>query len=147
MLGWLVGRNISSHIPVIDKAGPADGKSSPADFDWDAENNQYDCAEGEALNQFRRNYSDPRRGPTRKSRPQRAVFPQNWAGRRPSLHKQSSQATYGNADIQSAFEAIRSRRRRKVSVSPVLPSRQSLGKAAERQRRTFRKPNGPLVVS
>ncbi len=66
MLGWLVDRNIAPHIPVIDKAGRTDGTWSRADFEWDAENNQYICPEGEALKQFRRNYSDPNRGPTRK---------------------------------------------------------------------------------
>ncbi|MFD1156340.1 transposase, partial [Roseovarius aestuarii] len=39
---------------------------SRADFEWDARNNQYICPEGEALKQFRRNYSDPNRGPTGK---------------------------------------------------------------------------------
>ncbi len=66
MLDWLVKRNIAPHIPVIDKAGRTDGTWSRADFEWDAENNQYICPEGEALKQFRRNYSDPNRGPTGK---------------------------------------------------------------------------------
>ena len=66
MLGWLVDRNIAPHIPVIDKAGRTDGTWSRADFEWDAENNQYICPDGEALKQFRRNYSDPNRGPTGK---------------------------------------------------------------------------------
>ena len=66
MLGWLVDRNIAPHIPVIDKAGRTDGTWSRAAFEWDAENNQYICPEGEALKQFRRNYSDPSRGPTGK---------------------------------------------------------------------------------
>lgn len=66
MLGWLVDHNIAPHIPVIDKAGRADGTRSRADFEWDAENNQYICPVGEALKQFRRNYSDPNRGPTGK---------------------------------------------------------------------------------
>ncbi len=59
MLDWLVKRNIAPHIPFIDKAGRTDGTWSCADFEWDAENNQYICPEGEALKQFRRNYSDP----------------------------------------------------------------------------------------
>lgn len=63
MLDWLVKRKIAPHIPVIDKAGRTDGTWSRADFEWDAENNQYICPEGEALKQFRRNYSDPNRGP------------------------------------------------------------------------------------
>lgn len=66
MLGWLVDRKIAPHIPVIDKAGRSDGTWTRTDFEWDAENNQYICPEGEALKQFRRNYSDPNRGPTGK---------------------------------------------------------------------------------
>ena len=66
MLDWLVKRNIAPHIPVIDKAGRTDGTWARADFEWDADNNQYICPEGEALKQFRRNYSDPNRGPTGK---------------------------------------------------------------------------------
>ncbi len=63
MLDWLVDHKIAPHIPVIDKAGRTDGTWSRADFEWDAKNNQYICPEGEALKQFRRNYSDPNRGP------------------------------------------------------------------------------------
>jgi transposase len=66
MLGWLVDRKIAPHIPVIDKAGRTDGTWSRADFEWDAENNQYICPEGEPLKQFRRNYSDPNRDPSGK---------------------------------------------------------------------------------
>ena len=66
MLGWLVDEGIAPHIPVIDKAGRTDGTWSRADFEWDADNNQYVCPEGEALKQFRRKYSDPNRGPTGK---------------------------------------------------------------------------------
>jgi len=66
MLGWLIERGIAPHIPVIYKAGRTDGTWSRADFEWDAENDQYICPEGEALKQFRRNYSDPNRGPTGK---------------------------------------------------------------------------------
>ena len=66
MLGWLVDRNIAPHIPVIDKSGRTDGTWSHTDFEWDAQNNQYICPEGEPLKQFRRNYSDPNRGPTGK---------------------------------------------------------------------------------
>ena len=64
MLGWLVDRDIAPHIPVIDKAGRNDGTWTRADFEWDAENDQYICPEGQSLKQFRRNYSDPNRGPT-----------------------------------------------------------------------------------
>lgn len=64
--GWLVDRNIGPHIPVLDKAGRTDGTWSRTDFEWDPDNNQYICPEGEPLKQFRRNYSDPNRGPTGK---------------------------------------------------------------------------------
>jgi transposase len=66
MLGWLVDRKIAPHIPVFDKSGRNDGTWTRADFEWDAENDQYICPEGQALKQFRRNYSDPSRGPTGK---------------------------------------------------------------------------------
>lgn len=66
MLGWLVDRDIKPHIPVLDKSGRTDGTWSRADFEWDAENSQYICPEGEPLKQFRRNYSDPNRKPTGK---------------------------------------------------------------------------------
>ncbi len=58
--------NIAPHIQVIDKASRTDDTRSRADFEWDAENDQYICPEGEALTQFRRNYSDPSRGPSGK---------------------------------------------------------------------------------
>ena len=66
MLGWLVDRKIAPHIPVIDKAGRTDGTWTRDDFEWDAENDQYICPEGEVLKQFLRNYSDPNRGPSDK---------------------------------------------------------------------------------
>jgi transposase len=68
MLGWLVDRKIAPHIPVLDKSGRTDGTWSRADFEWDAENDQYICPEGQTLKQFRRNYSDPNRGPTSEGR-------------------------------------------------------------------------------
>ena len=64
MLGWLVERKIAPHIPVFDKSGRSDGTWTRADFEWDAENDQYTCPEGHELKQFPRNYSDPNRGPT-----------------------------------------------------------------------------------
>ena len=66
MLGWLVDRKIDPYIPVIDKAGRPDGTWTRTDFEWEAEKDQYICPEGHALKQFRRNYSDPNRGPTGK---------------------------------------------------------------------------------
>lgn len=64
MLGWLVDRKIAPHIPVIDKAGRPVGTWTRTDFEWDADKDQYICPEGQSLKQFRRNYSDPNRGPT-----------------------------------------------------------------------------------
>lgn len=66
LLGWLVDRKIAPHIPVFDTAGRSDGTWSRADFEWDAENDQYICPEGRSLRQFRRNDPDPNRGPTGK---------------------------------------------------------------------------------
>ncbi|WP_394707414.1 transposase [uncultured Celeribacter sp.] len=62
-LGWLVDRrSIIPFIPVIDKSERTDGTFSRSDFEWDEKNDQYICPEGQALKQFRRNYSDPNRG-------------------------------------------------------------------------------------
>ena len=66
LLGWFVERKIAPHIPVVDKSGRTDGTWSRADFEWDPENDRYVCPEGQDLKQFRRNYSDPTRGPTGK---------------------------------------------------------------------------------
>ena len=66
LLGWLVDRKIAPHIPVFDKSGRNDGTWTRADFEWEAKNDQYICPEGHALKQFRRNYSDPNRGPSGK---------------------------------------------------------------------------------
>ena len=61
-----IDRKIAPHIPVLDHSGRSDGTWTRADFEWDAENDQYICPEGHELKQFRRNYSDPNRGPTGK---------------------------------------------------------------------------------
>ena len=66
LLDWLVKRKIAPHIPVFDKSGRNDGTWTRADFEWDADSDQYICPEGHAPKQFRRNYSDPNRGPTGK---------------------------------------------------------------------------------
>ncbi|GFE52244.1 hypothetical protein So717_39970 [Roseobacter cerasinus] len=63
LLGWLVDRKIAPHIPVFDKSGRNDGTRTRAGFEWNAKNDQYICPEGHALKPFRRNYSDPNRGP------------------------------------------------------------------------------------
>lgn len=68
MLGWLVDRKIAPPIPVFDKSGRSDGTLTRADFEWDAENDQYICPGCQELKQFRRNYSGPNRGPTGQGR-------------------------------------------------------------------------------
>ena len=66
MQGRLVSRNINPQIPVQDKSGWAVDTWSRTDFEWDPENNQYICPEGQPLKQFHRNYSDPDRQDTGK---------------------------------------------------------------------------------
>ena len=53
MLGWLVDRKIAPHVPVFDKCGRTDFTWARADFEWDAENDQYVCPKGQELKQFR----------------------------------------------------------------------------------------------
>lgn len=69
MLGWRVEHDINPHIPVLDRAVRTDGTWSRTDFDWDFENNQYICPEGEPLKQSRRNYPIPTVKVTRNIRP------------------------------------------------------------------------------
>ena len=64
--GPLPGRRLRSNLPRGDKSGRTDGTWPRADVEWDLENDRYICPEGHELTQFRRNYSDPDRGPTGK---------------------------------------------------------------------------------
>lgn len=43
MLDWPVKREIKPHISVLDQAGRKDSAWSRAEFECDAENNQYFC--------------------------------------------------------------------------------------------------------
>lgn len=64
--GSLIAKSIPTFPCWIKRDAPTalgDGTWSRVDFEWDAANDQYICPEGEALKQFRRNYSDPNRGP------------------------------------------------------------------------------------
>ena len=63
---WMPARNRCWFARQVIIAGRADGTWTRADFEWDAENDQYICPEGQELKQFRRNYSDPNKGPTGK---------------------------------------------------------------------------------
>ena len=49
MLGWLVERGISPHIPVWDKGKRDDGTLSRKDFAFDAERDLYVCPPGSIL--------------------------------------------------------------------------------------------------
>ncbi len=55
MLSGLVDRKIAPHIPVFNKSGRNDGSWTRADFERDAENDQYIDPEGHTL-QFRCNH-------------------------------------------------------------------------------------------
>ena len=61
-----MAEGVAPHIPVIDQTKLVKGIWSRDAFEWDPENNRYICPEGHDLKQFRRNYSDPNRGPTGK---------------------------------------------------------------------------------
>jgi len=61
---WLVERKINPHMPLFDKSGCSESTWSRADFEWDAENDQYICPVGQELKQFRRHYSGPNRWST-----------------------------------------------------------------------------------
>ncbi|CAN0583690.1 unnamed protein product [Ectocarpus sp. 12 AP-2014] len=80
MLGWLVDQKIAPHIPVFDKSGRSDGTWTRADFEWDAENNQYICPEGHELKQFRRNYSGSQSRADRQGRRQIPVSEAHLSG-------------------------------------------------------------------
>ena len=60
------GRRLRSNLPRGDKSGRTDGTWPRADVEWDPENDRYICPEGHEIKQFRRNCSDPDRGPTGK---------------------------------------------------------------------------------
>jgi hypothetical protein len=50
MLNWLVeDKQITPHIPVIDKSNREDGTFSRSDFRYDAERDAYDCPAGKEL--------------------------------------------------------------------------------------------------
>lgn len=48
-LGWLVGNDITPHIPVWDKSQREDGTFSRSDFTFDKERNVYVCPAGKLL--------------------------------------------------------------------------------------------------
>ena len=48
-LGWLVGTDITPHIPVWDKSRREDGTFSSSDFTFDRERNVYVCPANKLL--------------------------------------------------------------------------------------------------
>jgi transposase len=62
MLGWLVGKGIEPHIPVIDKSERRDGTFSNAEFRYDPERDAYTCPGGKALKKYWRQMKKPRDG-------------------------------------------------------------------------------------
>ena len=62
MLGWLVGKGIEPHIPVIDKSERRDGAFSNAEFRYDPERNEYRRPGGKALKKYWRQMKTPRDG-------------------------------------------------------------------------------------
>ncbi len=62
MLGWLVGKGIEPHIPVIDKSERRDGTFSNAEFRYDPERDEYTCPGGKALKKYWRKMKTPRDG-------------------------------------------------------------------------------------
>lgn len=62
MLGWLVGKGIEPHIPVIDKSERRDGTFSNAEFRYDPDKDEYTCPAGNALKKYWRQMKTPRDG-------------------------------------------------------------------------------------
>ncbi|MCA0928816.1 transposase [Ruegeria profundi] len=62
MLGWLVGKGIEPHIPVIDKSERRDGTFSNAEFHYDPKRDEYTCPDGKALKKYWRKMKKPRDG-------------------------------------------------------------------------------------
>src|SRR3984893_7163402 len=48
-LAWLLGKNITPHIPVWERYPPADGMFSRSDFTYDAKRDVYVCPNGRLL--------------------------------------------------------------------------------------------------
>src|SRR5438552_436261 len=49
LLAWLLGKNITPHIPVWERYSPPDGMFSRGDFTYDAERDLYVCPNGRPL--------------------------------------------------------------------------------------------------
>ena len=66
MLGWLVeDRQITPHVPVMDKSEGKDGQFGPSDFSWESEADRYVCPGGKSLERNRRQFKNKRTGVTK----------------------------------------------------------------------------------
>ena len=61
MLGWLVDdKQITPHIPVLDKSAGKDGELGRSDFTWEPEADRYVCPAGNTLERNRRRFKKQR---------------------------------------------------------------------------------------
>ena len=66
MLGWLVeDRQITPHVPVMDKSEGKDGQFGLSDFSWESESDRYVCPGGKSLERNRRQFKNKRTGVTK----------------------------------------------------------------------------------
>lgn len=66
MLGWLVeDKQITPHVPVMDKSNGKDGQFGRSDFRWEPEPDHYVCPAGNSLERNRRNFKTKRTGITK----------------------------------------------------------------------------------
>ncbi len=66
MLGWLVeDRQITPHVPVMDKSEGKDGQFGLSDFSWGSEADRYVCPGGKSLERNRRQFKNKRTGVTK----------------------------------------------------------------------------------
>ena len=66
MLGWLVeDRQITPHVPVMDKSEGKDGQFGLSDFSWESEADRYVCPGGKSLKRNRRQFKNKRTGVTK----------------------------------------------------------------------------------
>ena len=66
MLGWLVeDKQITPHVPVMDKSEGKEGQFGRSDFTWEPEANRYVCPGGKSLGRNRRKFKNKRTGVTK----------------------------------------------------------------------------------
>lgn len=66
MLGWLVeDRQITPHVPVMDKSEGKDGQFGLSDFSWESEADRYVCPGAKSLERNRRQFKNKRTGVTK----------------------------------------------------------------------------------